>query len=45
MNTAIAILVIVALIYTVFSAMGNVPIWPAVLLLCVAELLQVLPLK
>jgi hypothetical protein len=34
------VLVLVALLLTVASAMGKVPIWPAVVLLCCALLIR-----
>ena len=33
------ILVVAALICTILSAIGRIPLWPAVLLLCLAALL------
>lgn len=43
MFTVIAILVIAALIVTILAGIGKAPLWPAVLLLCVVELLRILP--
>jgi hypothetical protein len=44
MLTVIGIIVISAFICTIISALGKCPLWIAVVLLCVVELLQVLPL-
>lgn len=40
MITAIMILVVAALICTIVSAIGKCPVWVAVLLLCVVEMLE-----
>jgi hypothetical protein len=44
MLTVIALLVIAAFFVTIVSAVGKAPLWVAVLLLCVVELLRILPL-
>ena len=44
MLTVILILVIAAFICTIASAVGKCPLWVGVTLLCVVELLRVLPL-
>jgi uncharacterized protein (DUF983 family) len=44
MFTVIGLIVIAAFIVTIASAMSRAPLWVAVLLLCVAELLHILPL-
>jgi len=44
MLTVFVILVIAAFIVTIASAAGKVPLWIAVILLCLIELLRVLPL-
>ncbi len=38
-----SVLAIAAFIVTIWSAIGKCPLWVAVLLLCVIELLRVLP--
>lgn len=43
MLTIFAILAVAAFIVTIASAIGKAPLWVAVLLLCVIELLRVLP--
>jgi len=45
MMTVLMFLIVAAFICTIASAVGYCPLWVAVLLLCVAALLQVLPLK
>lgn len=45
MLTVSVILAVAALICTVASAIGKCPLWVAVVLLCVLELLQVMPLE
>ena len=44
MVTVLLLLALAAFVVTVLSAMGRVPLWIAVLLLCVAELLRDVPL-
>lgn len=44
MITVIALLVIVAFIVAILSAIGKAPLWVAVLLLCVVELLRIAPI-
>lgn len=44
MLTVIGFLVISAFIATIVSAFGKCPVWVPVLLLCVVELLRILPL-
>lgn len=44
MLTVIGLLVIAAFIVTIASAMGKAPLWVAVLLLTLVELLRILPL-
>lgn len=44
MLTVIAFLVFAAFAVTILSAIGKAPLWVAVLLLCVVELLRILPL-
>ena len=44
MLTVFVILVVAAFIVTLVSATGKVPLWVAVVILCVIELLRVLPL-
>lgn len=44
MMTVIGFLIIAAFICTIVSAMGRCPLWVAVLLLCLVELLRILPL-
>lgn len=43
MLTVFAVITVAAFIVTVLSAIGEAPLWVAVLLLCVIELLRVLP--
>jgi hypothetical protein len=45
MFTVIGFLVIAAFIATIVSAIGKCPLWVAVLLLCVVELIRILPLR
>lgn len=42
--TVFLILALAAFIVTILSAMGKCPLWIAVVLLCVIELLRALPL-
>lgn len=44
MLTVIGFLVIVAFICTIVSALGKCPLWVSVLLLCLVELIRILPL-
>lgn len=45
MNLTVSlILIVAALIAAIASAMGKAPLWVAVILLCVLELLHVMPL-
>ena len=44
MFTVMIILVIAAFVVTVLSAIGKAPLWIAVLILTIVELLRVLPL-
>ena len=44
MLSVIGFLVIAAFIATIVSAIGRCPLWIAVLLICVVELLRILPL-
>jgi hypothetical protein len=44
MLTALLLLVIAAFVVAILSAIGKAPLWVAVLLLCVVELLRVVPL-
>ena len=44
MLTVFIILAVTAFIVTVVAAMGRCPIWVAVLILCLIELLRALPL-
>jgi len=43
--TVFLLLALVAFIITIASAMGKAPLWIAVLLLCIIELLREIPLK
>lgn len=43
MLTVMICLVVAAFVTTIVSAIGKCPLWVAVLLLCVVELLRVLP--
>ena len=45
MLSVMFVLVAAAFICTVVSALGKCPLWISVILLCVVELLQVIPLK
>lgn len=45
MLTVMFVLVAAAFVCTVVAALGKCPVWVPVLLLCVIELLHVLPLK
>jgi hypothetical protein len=42
--TVIAVLIVAAFICTIVSAIGKCPLWVAVVLLCVVELIRILPL-
>ena len=42
--TVIGFLVVAAFICTIVSAIGKCPLWISVLLLCLVELLRILPL-
>lgn len=44
MLTVMVILVVGAFVATVVSAMGKCPLWVAVTLLCIIELIRVLPM-
>ena len=44
MLTVIGFLVIAAFIVTIASALNKCPLWIAVLLICVVELLRILPI-
>lgn len=44
MMTVLAFLAIAAFIVTIASALGKAPLWVAVILLCIIELLRVMPL-
>ncbi len=43
--SVIGFLVIAAFIVTIAAAMSKAPLWVAVLLLCLVELLRILPLR
>jgi len=42
--TVIGFLVVAAFICAIVSAMGHCPVWVSVMLLCLVELLRILPL-
>jgi hypothetical protein len=42
--TVIGLLVLAAFICAIVSAMGKCPLWVSVMLLCLVELLRILPL-
>jgi hypothetical protein len=44
MLTVLVLIAVAAFVVAVVHAMGKCPLWPAVLLLAVAELLRALPL-
>jgi hypothetical protein len=44
MLTVIGIIVFAAFVCTILSAIGKCPLWVAVLLICVVELLRILPI-
>jgi hypothetical protein len=44
MLTVLVLLAVAAFVVAIVHAMGRAPLWPAVLLLSVAELLRALPL-
>jgi hypothetical protein len=44
MLTVIALLVLSAFVVAILSAIGKAPLWVAVLLICVVELLRIFPL-
>lgn len=44
MLTVLVLIAIAAFVVAIVHAMGKCPLWPAVLLLAVAELLRALPL-
>jgi hypothetical protein len=43
MMTVIGVLVVIALICTIVSAAGKLPLWIPVFVLCTIELLRILP--
>jgi hypothetical protein len=43
MPSVLLLLVVLALLLTIAAGVGRVPLWVPVLLLCVAELLRLLP--
>jgi hypothetical protein len=45
MISVVLLLLLAAFVLTIASAMGKAPLWPAVVLMLVVMLLQVLPLK
>ena len=45
MLSVMFVLVLGALIAAIVAAMGKCPLWVAVILLCIVEAIQVLPLK
>jgi hypothetical protein len=45
MLTVLFVLIAAAFITSIASVMGKCPLWVAVILLCVVDLIQVLPLK
>jgi hypothetical protein len=45
MLTALVVLILLAVVLTIVSAASSkVPLWPAVFLLCVIQLLRILPI-
>jgi hypothetical protein len=42
--TVLAVLVVAAFICTIVSAIGKCPLWVAVVLLCIVELIRILPM-
>ena len=44
MLTVLVLIAVSAFVVTIVHAMGRCPLWPAVLLLAVAEMLRALPL-
>jgi hypothetical protein len=44
MLTVLVVLVVAAFLVTIAAAAGKAPLWVAVVLLCVVELIRVLPL-
>ena len=44
MLTVLAIIILCAFFVTIAAGMGKAPIWIGVLLLCIVELLRILPL-
>jgi hypothetical protein len=44
MLTVFVLLAVAAFVVTIVSAMQRCPLWPAVLILCVIELLRAIPL-
>lgn len=44
MITVLLLLAVAAFVIAILSAIGKAPLWVAVILLCVAELLRALPL-
>jgi hypothetical protein len=45
MLSVMLVLVLGALVAAIVAAMGKCPLWVSVILLCIVEALQVLPLK
>jgi hypothetical protein len=44
MLTVMVLLVVSAFVVTILAAIGKAPLWVAVVILCVVELIRVLPL-
>jgi len=45
MLTVMIVLVLAAFIVTIASAVGKAPLWVSVIILCLIELIRILPLK
>ena len=45
MLTVMIVLVLAAFIVTIAAAMNKAPLWVAVIILCLIELIRILPLK
>jgi hypothetical protein len=43
--TVLGLLIVAAFVVTIMSAMGKAPLWVGVILLCIVELVRILPLE
>lgn len=45
MNTVLGFLIIAAFVCAILAGINKAPLWVAVILLCIIELIRILPLK